>query len=156
MELLNKFLNEYATLLLYTALTAIFGLIAAFVKKKYNEWANTKIKKEVVKTCVTAVQQLYQDLDGPEKKEKAIESISEMLAEKGIAITPLEINMLIEACIGEFKGVFDEVYVYDDSDVDIEFTPDKYIDYSFVPLDYTVGEDEGFEDDNDEEDEAED
>ena len=122
MELLNKFLNEYATLLIYTALTAIFGVVAAFIKKKYNEWADTKTKKEVVKICVTAVQQMYQELDGSEKKEKAIEAISDMLAEKGIAITTLEINLLIEACIGEFKGVFDDT---EDDEYDVSFTTDN-------------------------------
>ena len=114
MELLNKFISEYATLLIYSAVTAIVGVIAAFVKKKYNEWANTRIKREVVKTCVMAVQQMYKELNGEEKKEKAVEAISDMLAEKGITITHLEINMLIEACVGEFKNVFyktDEVEV---------------------------------------------
>ena len=110
MDLINKFMSDYATLLIYTALTAIVGVITKFVRKKYQEKCDTKTKKEVVKSCVLAVQQLYKDLDGETKKEKAVESISAMLAEKGISITPLEINILIEACIGEFKGVFNEEY----------------------------------------------
>lgn len=138
MELMNNFLNEYATLLLYTALTGIFGVIAAFVKKKYKEKCDTKTKKDVVKTCVTAVQQLYKDLGGEEKKQKAIESISEMLTEKGISISPLEMDMLIEAAVGEFKGVFDEE---PEEDYEVLFIPDEYDDGE----DYNFGWDDTVE-----------
>ena len=109
---LTSFISQYGMAIAYAALTAIAGVVAAFAKKKYNEWANTKTKKEVVKTVVMAVQQLYKDLDGDEKKKKAIEGIVAMLAEKGIEISELEIDMLIEAAVGEFKDVFK-----DDEDV---------------------------------------
>ena len=35
-----------------------------------------------------------------------MESVSEMLTEKGITITDLELKMLIEAAVGEFNEVF--------------------------------------------------
>ena len=41
-----------------------------------------------------------------EKYEKALEAASEMLSEKGISVTELELKMLIEAAVGEFNDVF--------------------------------------------------
>lgn len=151
MELLNNFISEYATLLIYTALTAIFGALAAFIKKKYQEKADTKTKKEIVKQCVLAVEQLYKTLDGSEKKEKAVEAISDMLAEKGIAITPLEINILIEACVGELNGVFEEIKADEDYDIVSEIEDaaglgDGY-EIVFVPGGITIEEDEDDEED---------
>lgn len=105
-DILNQFIDEYATAILYAILTAAAGIAGTFIKKKYEEWANTKTKKDVVKTVVFAMEQLYKDLNGPERKEKAIESIVEMLAEKNITISQLEINMLIEATIAEAKNAF--------------------------------------------------
>ena len=53
---------------------------------------------------MAAVNQLYYDLDGPEKLQKAIESASEMLAAKGITVTDLELRMLLEAAVNAAKG----------------------------------------------------
>jgi hypothetical protein len=46
---------------------------------------------------------MYHDLSGTEKYEKALESIEEMLAEKGLTCTELEIRMLIEATVCSFN-----------------------------------------------------
>ena len=59
-----------------------------------------------MRTCVKAVEQLYHDLGGPEKLEKAKEGIEDMLNEKGIPITELEMNLLIEAVVSEFNYGF--------------------------------------------------
>ena len=108
MEFVKDFFNQYAPTILYGVLTAIAGFIAAFVKSIYKRIANDKIKKDVAKTVVQAVEQLYKDLHGEEKYNKAVEAMSEMLAEKGITISELEIKMLIEAAVGEFNAVFKE------------------------------------------------
>ena len=106
MELFAQFINEYGTTLIYAVLTAIAGYIGLWVKSLYTKYANDKTKRDVVKTCVSAVEQLYRDLHGEEKYNKVVESVSEMLMEKGITITELELKMLIEATVGEFNKVF--------------------------------------------------
>ena len=53
---------------------------------------------------MAAVNQIYYDLDGPAKLQKAIESASEMLAAKGITVTDLELRMLLEAAVNAAKG----------------------------------------------------
>lgn len=103
MEILSEFIAEYGTTLLYTALTAIFGYIGIAVKTIYKKYINDKTKQDVVKTCVKAVEQLYKDLSGEEKYQMAIESVNEMLTEKGLTITTLELEMLIESAVNEFK-----------------------------------------------------
>lgn len=88
---------------LAAAITAIFGFIGVKIKAKYEEISNDKTKKAVVDTCVNAVEQLYKALDGVARLEKAKEAALEMLQEKGVPITELELNMLIEAAVLPLK-----------------------------------------------------
>ena len=60
----------------------------------------------MARTCDKAVEQLYHDLGGPEKLEKAQEGIRQMLEEKGIPISALEMDMLIESVVAEFNYGF--------------------------------------------------
>lgn len=83
--------------------TGVVGWVGVQVKNLAQKWLDTRTKREVAYTCVQAVEQIYKTLDGPEKKEKAVANISEMLAEKGIQITELEIEMLLEAAVKEFN-----------------------------------------------------
>lgn len=102
-----EFINEYGTMILYTVLTAIAGYIGLWIKSLYTKYINDKTKKDVVNTCVKAVEQLYKDLHGEEKYNEVVKSASEMLAVKGISISEIEIKMLIEAAVGEFNRVFE-------------------------------------------------
>lgn len=106
MELFNEFVSVYGTTILYSVLIAIAGYLGTVVKNLYQKYVNDKTKKDVVKTCVSAVEQLYKDLHGEEKYGKAVEAAADMLAEKGITITELEIRMLIEAAVSEFNNAF--------------------------------------------------
>ena len=80
------------------------GTSAPQLKALAEKYINTKEKQAVCKTVVAAVNQIYYDLDGPEKLQKAIESASEMLAAKGITVTELELRMLLEAAVNAAKG----------------------------------------------------
>ena len=87
-------------------ITGMAGYIGAQIKKLYEKYVNTKVKQDVVRTCVKAVEQLYHDLGGPEKLEKAKEGIEDMMNEKGIPISELEMNLLIESVVSEFNYGF--------------------------------------------------
>ena len=93
-------------MILYAALTAIAGFLGAQIKKLYDRMTADDTKRKVVETCVKAVEQLYQDLSGTEKLEKAKENIIAMLDIKGISISEIEMDMLIEACVAEFNLAF--------------------------------------------------
>lgn len=102
-----EFISDYGTTILYAILTAIGGWLGLWVKNLCTKYINDKTKKSVAKTVVQAVEQLYNDLDGEAKLAKALEGASEMLAEKGISISDLELRMLLEAAVGEFNKVFE-------------------------------------------------
>lgn len=106
MELFNEFISTYGTTILYSVLTAIAGYLGIVVKNLYQKYINDKTKQNVAKTCVKAVEQIYKDLHGEEKLQKALEAASEMLMNKNITITDIELRMLIESAVAEFNDAF--------------------------------------------------
>ena len=71
MEFIKLFISEYGTTILYAVLTALAGYIGIFAKKLYTKYVNDKTKQAVAKTVVQAVEQIYKDLHGEEKLNKA-------------------------------------------------------------------------------------
>ena len=106
MKVVLDFLAQYGYILAYTALTAIAGFLGAQIKKRIDRVTADEEKRKAVETVVKAVEQLYQDLSGQEKLEKAKENIIAMLDIKGISISEIEMDMLIEACVAEFNLAF--------------------------------------------------
>lgn len=98
-----ELLSTYVLPLLAAALTALAGFVGTQIKNLYRRWVDDKTKEAVVRTCVKAVEQLYRDLGGPEKLERAKAGILQMLEEKGIFISELEMEMLIESVVAEFN-----------------------------------------------------
>lgn len=101
--MLEQITSEILIPILATAITALAGYIGVQIKAIYKKHVDDKTKESVVKTVVKAVKQLYKDLNGEEKLANAIENIRAMLSEKGIAISELEIRMLIESAVEELK-----------------------------------------------------
>lgn len=108
MDFVKMFISEYGTALVYTVVCGVFAYLGIQVKALADKYLNDKTKRDVAKTVVQAVQQVYKDLHGEEKLNKALESASEMLAEKGITVTELEMRMLIEAAVSEFNNAFEK------------------------------------------------
>lgn len=101
-----QFINTYGLQILYALLTAIGGYIGIALKKLYTKYVNTKIKRDVVETAVRGVEQIYKDIHGDEKLNKAMEAASDMLAEHGITVSALEMRMLIEAAVKKMNEEF--------------------------------------------------
>jgi len=108
----NEILNQFIQILLpvlATFITGLFTYIGNRLKKVYEEKVNNETAKAVVTDAVKFVEQVYTDLSGKEKLEKATVQVSEILQSKGIKITPAEINMLIESAVyGLNEGWFDK------------------------------------------------
>lgn len=85
--------------ILATFLTGLFTYIGTRLKKVYEEKVNTETAKAVVEDAVRFVEQVYTDLHGQEKLEKATAQVVEVLQSKGISISEAEINMLIESAV---------------------------------------------------------
>lgn len=110
MEFVKDFASQYGLLILQSTITFIIGYVGTYIKKYIDNAENNKIKKEVCITCVKAVEQLYTDLHGEEKLQKCTEAMTEMLNERGIQITELEINMLIHSTLADLNKLFDDVF----------------------------------------------
>ena len=109
MELfLQEFISTYGTTILYSILTAIAGYLGIVIKNLYTKYINDKTKQDVAKTVVKAVEQMYKDLHGDEKLQKALEAASDMLLTKGITISDIELRMLIESAVAEFNDAFNK------------------------------------------------
>lgn len=102
MEILNSYLTQI--------LVAIFLAIAAFLgsqaKALYKRYVTTEIKQAVCRTTVRFVEQVYRDIHGPEKLSAAMKRASELLEEKGITISELELISMLEAAVNEFNDAF--------------------------------------------------
>ena len=103
MDIIRAFISEYGVSILYSILTALAGYIGIAIKNIYKKYINDKTKKDIAATCVRAIEQIYSDLHGQEKFEKCVEAAAEMLANRGIEISEIEIKMLIEAAVNEMN-----------------------------------------------------
>ena len=103
-----EFINTYGTQILYAIITAIAGYVGIVVKNLVTKYINDKTKKSVAKSAVQFVEQVYKDLHGEEKLAEALVAASEMLMEKGITITDLELRVLVEAAVAEFNKAFEK------------------------------------------------
>lgn len=102
----NTFLSTYGMEILGTLLTALAGYLAVVIKNLCQKYLNNKTKQDVAKTCVKAVEQIYKDLHGDEKLNKALETTSSILQNQGIQISDAEMRILIESALAEFNEVF--------------------------------------------------
>lgn len=102
----EEMFSAYLLPAIVAVVTALAGMLGAQIKALYQRWVNDKTKEAVVRTCVKAAEQLYHDLSGAEKLQKAQEGVVQMLNEKGIPISELEMNLLIEAVVSEFNYGF--------------------------------------------------
>lgn len=106
-----EFINEYGMQILYALITTVAGYIGIVVKNLCTEYINDKTKRAVAKSTVQFVEQVYKDLHGEEKLNAALSAASEMLLEKGITVSELEMRVLIEAAVAEFNDAFNKTNV---------------------------------------------
>lgn len=110
MESVINFLNEYG--ILSMVITAAFTGLGLTAKWLYNKTIGDKLKedtkKDVAALVVKYTEQVWKDIHGEEKLEKALEAFSEMLNEKGITISELEMRVLLEAALAGFNNAFNK------------------------------------------------
>ena len=118
MEFILEIINTYGMQIIGTILTALAGVLAMAVKNLATKYINTKVKREIARTVVQGVEQLYKHLSGEEKLGKALEAAADMLTANGITVTDLELRMLLEAAVGEFNDVFNSATILEGIDVE--------------------------------------
>lgn len=106
MDYITDLIETIAMSIAYGVVTAIMGWLGVRAKQFMERNMNDKTKREIVKVCVGAVEQAYKSLHGKDKFDKAAESCSKLLSERGISISDDEMTMFIESAVSEFNNAF--------------------------------------------------
>lgn len=99
-------MSNYFTQIILILLLALASFLGAQIRGLYNKYVTTEIKKNVCKTAVLFVEQVYRDIHGQEKLEQAMKKASEMFAEYGITVSDAELITMLEAAVREFINSF--------------------------------------------------
>ena len=103
---MNVIMNNYLQQIVLLLILALAGWLGNQVKNLYKKYITTKIKQNICRTVVRFVEQVYQDLHGPEKLAQAMAKASEILEGYGITISESELVAMIEAAVNEFNNAF--------------------------------------------------
>lgn len=97
--------------LLMLVLTTLAGYVAkqatSYLKKR-GALAELENNKVLVNIVVNAVEQMYTQLDGANKFEMVKQDVVNLLQEKKIKISDVELNHLIESSVKEMKKGINE------------------------------------------------
>ena len=115
MELFNQFMAQYGLEIIGTMLLALAGSLGLIFKNLATKYLNDKTKQSIAKLVVQGVEQVYKDLHGEEKLNQALKMFSDLLEEKGIKCSELEMRILLESAVGEFNRVFESGKLVEES-----------------------------------------
>lgn len=104
MEQITEILMPAVLQLAGTILMCVAGVVGYQIKKIYTKYVDTQVKRDIVSSTVQYVEQVFNDLEGSEKLEKALDRASGLLNEQGIVVTTTELETLIEAAVNGFNG----------------------------------------------------
>lgn len=104
--MIEYFIYCYGTQILTAILCAIFGCLGYAVKNAYAAHVDDDTKRAIARVVVQFVEQAWKELHGAEKLKKALETAESWLEKKKIRFDAEEMEILIEAAVGEFNQVF--------------------------------------------------
>lgn len=104
--MLEFFMTNYGTQLIGLIMLAVLGSIAYAAKQIVRTYLNDETKLGIAKTVVRFVEQVWKELHGQDKLQKALEKAEEMLRKKNIPFDADEMMVLIEAAVQEMNEVF--------------------------------------------------
>ena len=101
-----EFINTYGMEILTAILGVIFTTFGYILKKMVKKYLDDNTKLTIATICVQFVEQVYKNLHGKDKLYAALDRAAELLAEKGIEFSAVEMETLIEAAVAEFNEAF--------------------------------------------------
>ncbi len=107
-DILMEIISNYGMEIISVILTGIVTFIGTALKKLYEDKVKDETKRKVIRDCVKSVEQIYKNLHGSDKLHKAMENATDILADKGISVTELELITTIESALAEFNNAFDK------------------------------------------------
>lgn len=102
LEIIREIINACSAEVARIILLALAGALGAVVAKLLN----TETKRRVAKIAAQFAEQVYKDLHGDDKLQKALEAAAALLKKRGLKFDAAEMRILIEAAVGEFNEVF--------------------------------------------------
>lgn len=101
-EILTELINNILPIIA-TALGGIIAYIGNKIKKYYDEKYRTETIDAVLKSTVDYVEQVFTDIKGKQKLDKARDVALSRLKNKGINIDEIELTIIIEAFVRGLK-----------------------------------------------------
>ena len=103
--MLGFFMTNYGTQLIGLIMLAVLGSIAYAAKQIVRTYLNDETKLGIAKTVVRFVEQVWTEIHGQDKLQKALETAEEMLRKKNIPFDADEMMVLIEAAVQEMNEI---------------------------------------------------
>ena len=98
-NILIDFTKEYGLEIIHSIVMGILSYIVIDIKKVYKKYIQDKTKKDVVKMVCRYIDEVYPSTTGDEKLNLVFNSTKEILKEKGITISDLELKVLLHNSI---------------------------------------------------------
>lgn len=103
-ETLHAILNTYLIPALMTFLTGFITWLGAKLKEKYDEKVKNEEVRKIVRQVVQFVEQKYQGEKSEEKYAIALQRAYDWLGQKGIEVSEVELDALIESSVYELSN----------------------------------------------------
>lgn len=103
-NILIDFTKEYGLEIIHSVVMGVFSYIVIDIKKVYKKHIQEKTKKDVVKMVCRYVNEVYQSSSVSDKLELALTNTKEILKEKKITISDLELKVLLHNSIYIMKN----------------------------------------------------
>lgn len=100
---MNEIFTTYALEIIKAIVLMLAGYIGIVLKNLAAKYITTDTAKKVADTTVKYVEQIYTDIHGEEKLNKALALASDILESKNIVITEQELYALLEAAVKEMN-----------------------------------------------------
>lgn len=95
------FANNYLNTIVQLVLLIVFGIVG-YIFKKY---MTNETVISLAKITVKFVEQVFVELHGPEKLDKAMDTLASLLKKKGIKIDKADMKVFLEAAVNEMNSV---------------------------------------------------
>lgn len=103
---MNEVFTTYALEIVKAIVLMIAGYVGIVIKNLAAKYITTDTAKKVADTTVKYVEQIYTDIHGEDKLNKAIALASDILEQKAINISKTELRAMLEAAVKEMNDKF--------------------------------------------------
>jgi hypothetical protein len=81
----------------------LLGVLGVFLGKIAHKYLNTNTKIKIADVVVHATEQLYKDLNGKDKFDKAVSMFVDELGKKGLKLDPDHVKLFIESAVNKMN-----------------------------------------------------